>query len=296
MSLFDDRGDLRHSDNVVFDNTTDWDDFTTDWCEEAAKNGDLVMLQQAHENVYDDNRINFNVCIEAAENGHVHVLDWALENSLIRVDQGDNSYSIQRAAENGHVAVLEWVEENNIRGAGKACCMCCACKSGNIRVVRWIHENHGRYCADDGFNSYSPRSAVGPPFWASSVEVLEYLIGVGYKLHEVLAINAANLGRLGILQWIHSQPGELLDTEVTSAMLSPHCHAYCKRYCMQKIVRDMVQWAIDEKLPFAEDAWSNELVEKMRAIGVRVPRSWGWRFQNLSLCKRRHTLNDPVCY
>ncbi|KAE9061891.1 hypothetical protein PF010_g29640 [Phytophthora fragariae] len=81
--------------------------------DEAARNGDLVMIQWLH-GVGAADECTVNAVANAAENGHLETLKWLTEHCFhkecpsIRMDQAAANGHIEAVAE-GHLEILEWL-------------------------------------------------------------------------------------------------------------------------------------------------------------------------------------------
>jgi hypothetical protein len=77
------------------------------WCDFAAKNGHLKVLQWARANGCDWTHWT---CDWAAKNGHLEVLQWARANGC---DWSSDTCAL--AASNGHLEVLKWAQANGCK-------------------------------------------------------------------------------------------------------------------------------------------------------------------------------------
>lgn len=176
---------------------------------DAAKNGNLEMLEWIHENG-DSWEIEtvYMTCKCAIVAGHLHILKWMLEQ-----DYKLSRDSLWKAARYGHQHIVEWL-------VGKDVCMRVnidgettrftiddiafmkAAKGGHFELLKWMKENgplsHIWYMTASHAASYG------------SIEILEWLRAEGCQFGHDIPTFAARGGHIPVLKWLRSvgfEPG-----------------------------------------------------------------------------------------
>ena len=104
-------------------------------CNEAAKGGQLQVLQWLHQN---GSPSNDNTCRAAAANGHLDVLQWLHQNGCPW-----NEDTFSGAARNGHFEILKWLHENGCPWNKYTCSS--AAGGGHIEILKWLRQNGCRW-------------------------------------------------------------------------------------------------------------------------------------------------------
>jgi hypothetical protein len=140
----------------------------------------------------------FNRGLEhAAARGDLGMVQWLVLNYL---PGAQITYAAYAAIENGHVDVLSWLMRENRAGyvVFDASLIEVAAKNGHIAVARWIQESHDR-------EQWEPYDLTDEVFAKAPLSYLQWAVtenGRRYKYNGMELKNAANQGRLDMMQWL----------------------------------------------------------------------------------------------
>ena len=99
--------------------------------DEAARNGQLLIMKYAHQNHYP---WDITITGRCAENGHIKCLKYAHENGCLW-----DSLTCSNAAMNGHFKCLKYAHENGCLWDSSTCSS--AAMNGHLRCLKYAHEN-----------------------------------------------------------------------------------------------------------------------------------------------------------
>ena len=151
-------------------------------CVEAAKGGQLEVLQWLHQN---GSPSNVHTCRAAAEDGHFEILKWLHQNGCPWDEQ-----TCDAAARSGRFDILIWLRENGCPWDEGTCSD--AARNGHLDILQWAYENG---CP---WNEWTCSSAAE----GGHFELLKWLRENGCPWNEWTCTSAAEVGHFGMLRWL----------------------------------------------------------------------------------------------
>jgi hypothetical protein len=107
-----------------------------EFCEYAAENGYLELLQWARANATPPAPWNEWVCIYAALNGHLELLQWARVNGAPW-----DEWVCRYAANNGYIEILKWARSMEPPAPWDEWVRTYAARKGHLELLQWARAN-----------------------------------------------------------------------------------------------------------------------------------------------------------
>lgn len=212
-------------------------------CHQAAKNGQLELLQWAyyHGYMWDSRKIHglagisgnlemiqwlrtcpsyapdqFHAFTRAARHGHIHILQWGLETGVVQIDEG----IFQHAGASGSIPLLQWLQSEQIPYDHRVCES--AAWNGRLEALQWLVANDFPWHRETTFQRAAQGGHMHVLQWLYSkghihcacacfvaalnghFEVLKWLVAKGYALNHMVCQAAAGEGYLHILKWLRA--------------------------------------------------------------------------------------------
>ncbi|KAG6616909.1 Ankyrin repeat-containing protein [Phytophthora cinnamomi] len=190
-------------------NASLWKDYNFSPMDEAAKTGQLCVLQWLHENVSDC--FAGRAMSWAASNGHLEAVKWL---HLNRQDLCVN-YAMDFAAANGHLHVVQYLHSHRREGC-TTWAMDGAATNGHLQVVHWLHQNRREGCTKasvDGAAAHGHLTVV--QYLLQTVRLPDEKHWLGWAFTA-----AADNGRVDVVDWVYSHYREDFSDSMLAFALS----------------------------------------------------------------------------
>uniref|UniRef100_K3WPB6 Uncharacterized protein n=1 Tax=Globisporangium ultimum (strain ATCC 200006 / CBS 805.95 / DAOM BR144) TaxID=431595 RepID=K3WPB6_GLOUD len=164
---------------------------------EAARSGNVRMLEWLAQNCQDTLLWSFRFMDEAALGGHLDAVVWLDGHPQ---NPGCSPYVLTNAARNGHIRVVEWLQTHKPE-VESSFPLDTAVTCGQLHVAQYLHE-HGHH---------QPNLEISMNFVAlkGNLELLEWLhMQSDAEFSQSVLDHAAAGGHLRIIQWLHTHRSE----------------------------------------------------------------------------------------